>query len=308
LTRNYSPDLDARLFRKQSTHPFITPKPQNTMSKPNTNNLFDISGKVIVVSGAMGVLAGSLAHYFAEQGARVVFLDLPRAEDRLKATIEKAREKSPDSIYCCCDVLDRPSLEKTRDIILEKFGRIDVLVNGAGGNMPGAVVQPADSFFNLDFDQWRKVIDLNLGGTLLPILVFAKIFEQQKHGVILNFSSMSAQSALTRVFGYSNSKAAVDNLTKWLAVEFAQKIGPGVRVNAMAPGFFIGEQNRSLLLNPDGTYTPRGESVIRKTPFRRFGTADEIHGTAHFLISDAAQFVTGTIVPIDGGFSAYTGV
>ena len=272
------------------------------------NNLFDISGKVIVVTGAMGVLANALAHYLANQGARVVFLDLPRVEDKLKDTVEKARAVSPECMYCTGSVLEKADLEKARDAILAKYGRIDVIINGAGGNMPGAVVQPADSFFNLDYDQWRKVIDLNLGGTLLPILVFGKVFEQQKHGVILNFSSMSAQSALTRVFGYSNSKAAVDNLTKWLAVEFAQKIGPGVRVNAMAPGFFIGEQNRALLLNPDGSYTARGESVIRKTPFRRFGTADEIQGTAHFLISDAAKFVTGTIVPIDGGFSAYTGV
>ena len=271
-------------------------------------NLFSIKDKVIIVTGAMGVLANALAHYFAEQGARVVFLDLPRVEDKLKATVEKARAVSPECMYCTGSVLEKADLEKARDQTLAKYGRIDVIINGAGGNMPGAIVQPADSFFNLDYSQWRAVIDLNLGGTLLPILVFGKIFEQQKHGVIMNFSSMSAQSALTRVFGYSNSKAAVDNLTKWLAVEFAQKIGEGVRVNAIAPGFFIGDQNRALLTNPDGTYTPRGNSVIKKTPVGRFGIPEDIHGTAHFLISDAAKFVTGVVVPIDGGFSAYTGV
>ena len=272
------------------------------------NNLFDISGKVIIVTGAMGVLANALAHYFAEQGARVVFLDLPRVEDKLKDTVEKARAHSPDCMYCTGSVLDKADLEKARDQILAKYGRIDVIVNGAGGNMAGAIVQPTDSFFNLDYAQWRAVIDLNLGGTLLPILVFGKIFEQQKQGVILNFSSMSAQSALTRVFGYSNSKAGVDNLTKWLAVEFAQKIGEGVRVNAMAPGFFIGDQNRALLTNPDGSYTQRGQTVIKKTPAGRFGIPVDIHGTAHFLVSDASKFVTGVIVPIDGGFSAFTGV
>jgi len=272
------------------------------------NELFSIKGKVIVVTGAMGVLANSLSHYFAEQGARVVFLDLPRIEDKLKATVEKARLKSPECIYCTGSVLERASLEGARDVILQKFGRIDALINGAGGNMAGAIVQPTDSFFNLDYAQWRAVIDLNLGGTLLPILVLAKVFEQQKHGVIMNFSSMSAQSALTRVFGYSNSKAGVDNLTKWLAVEFAQKIGEGVRVNAIAPGFFIGEQNRALLTNPDGSYTQRGQTVIKKTPVGRFGIPEDIFGTSHFLISDAAKFVTGTIIPIDGGFSAFTGV
>lgn len=269
-------------------------------------NLFDIKGKVIVVSGSTGALAGSLAQYFAAEGANLVFLG--RSEEKLKSALEKARAQSPGSIYCVCDVLDKASLEKAKTEILETFGRIDILVNGAGGNMPGANIPPDGSFFDLNFEQWRAVIDLNLGGTLMPILVFAKVFEEQKRGVILNVSSMSAQSALTRVFGYSNAKAGVENLTKWLAVEFAQKIGEGVRVNAIAPGFFIGEQNRALLTTEDGGFTPRGKSVINKTPFGRFGKADEINGAAHFLISDASKFVTGTILPIDGGFSAFSGV
>jgi len=269
-------------------------------------NLFDIKGKVIAVSGSTGVLAGSLAQYLARQGAVVVFLG--RNVEKLEAALAEAKKYSPSSFYALCDVLDRASLERAREEISAKCGVLDALVNGAGGNMAGAVVPPDKSFFDLDYDAWRKVIDLNAGGTLLPTLVFGKIFEKQKRGVILNFSSMTAQSAITRVFGYSNAKAAVDNITSWLAVEFAKKIGEGVRVNAVAPGFFISEQNRALLTNPDGSYTARGASVIAKTPFGRFGKSDEVNGAAHFLLSDASKFVTGVVLPVDGGFSCFSGV
>ncbi len=269
-------------------------------------DLFDIKGKVVVVTGAAGALTGALSKYLAAQGARLALLG--RTEGRLKALLAEISSDSPDSAYFTCDVTDKDSLEGANEKILSKFGRIDALINGAGGNMPGAVIGPSQSFFDLDFDQWRSVMDLNLGGVLLSTLAFAKIFEKQKNGAIVNFSSMAARSALTRVLGYSNAKAGIDNLTKWLAVEFAKKIGEGVRVNAIAPGFFIGEQNRRLLLNGDGTPTDRGAQVIAKTPFGRFGKADEICGAVHFLISGASKFVTGTVVPIDGGFSAYTGV
>lgn len=269
-------------------------------------NLFDIKGKVVVITGAAGALTGALSKYLAAQGARLALLG--RTEGKLQALLAEISEDSPDSAYFVCDVTDKNSLECANEKILAKFGRIDALINGAGGNMPGAVIEPAKSFFGLDFDQWRAVVDLNLGGALLSTIAFAKVFEKQKSGAIVNFSSMAAQSALTRVLGYSNAKAGIDNLTKWLAVELAQKIGEGVRVNAIAPGFFIGEQNRKLLLNGDGTPTERGGKVIAKTPFGRFGQPDEICGTVHFLISGASKFVTGTVIPIDGGFSAYTGV
>lgn len=265
-------------------------------------DIFDISGKSIIVSGATGVLAGALARYFSECGARVAYLG--RSEEKLREAVFGVE----NCMTCVCDVLDEDSLISARDAVLAKFGGIDVLVNGAGGNLPGAVVPPDKSVFDLDFSQWKDVVDLNLRGVLLPTLVFAKEFEKSKKGVVLNFSSMTAQSAITRVLGYSNAKAAVDNLTKWLAVEFAKKIGEGVRVNAIAPGFFISAQNKKLLTNDDGSYTQRGSDVIAKTPFARFGKPDEIFGAARFLVSDASKFVSGVVLPVDGGFSCFSGV
>ena len=270
------------------------------------NNLFSLKDKVIVISGATGVLAGAAANYLASQGANVVFLG--RSEDKLKEALAAIKDFGGNCAYFACNVLDADALAEAKDFVLEKYGRIDVLINGAGGNMPGAVVMPDKSVFDLDYEQWQAVLNLNLGGTLLPTLAFGKVFETQKKGVVINFSSMSATQALTRVLGYSNAKAAVDNLTKWLAVELAKKIGDGVRVNAVAPGFFISDQNRALLTSPDGGLTARGTDVIKKTPFGRFGNADDLFGTIHFLCSDASAFVTGTVIPVDGGFSCFSGV
>lgn len=269
-------------------------------------NLFDISKKVIVVSGATGVLAGATARYLAECGASVAFLG--RNKQKLEELKQFVGEKNLDALVLDCDVLDKVSLENARDAIFAKWGKIDVLVNGAGGNQPGAVIPPTASFFDLDVAAWSNVLDLNLRGTILPTLVFCKCFEETRKGAIVNFSSMTAQSAVTRVFGYSNAKAAIDNLTKWLAVEFGKKLGDGVRVNAVAPGFFLSEQNRTLLTNPDGSFTSRGCDIVKKTPFGRFGNSDEVFGAVHFLCSDAAAFVTGTVLAIDGGFSAFSGV
>ncbi len=270
------------------------------------NKLFDIKNKVIVVSGSTGVLAGACADYLASQGASVVYLG--RSQEKLDAALAKTKGYDANCSSFVCDVQDENSLKKANDFVLEKYGKIDVIVNGAGGNMPGAVVMPDKSVFNLDMAQWNAVLNLNLAGTLLPSLIFGKVFETQKKGAIVNFSSMSATQAITRVLGYSNAKAAVDNLTKWLAVELAKKIGDGVRVNALAPGFFISEQNRALLTNTDGSLTSRGNDVIKKTPFGRFGNADDLFGTMHFLCSDASAFLTGTVIPVDGGFSCYSGV
>jgi NAD(P)-dependent dehydrogenase (short-subunit alcohol dehydrogenase family) len=273
---------------------------------PSSNSLFDIQGRVIVVTGATGVLAGSAARYFVAQGAHVVFLGRDEAKLRQAAADTTA---GPGQVATfACDVLDRPGLERTRDAVLARFGRVDVLINAAGGNQPGATIPPDKSFFDLDLAAYRQVLALNLEGTVLPSQVFATALVQQRRGGIINFSSMAAERAITRVVGYSNAKAAIDNFTRWLAVELATKYGDGLRVNAIAPGFFIADQNRRLLLNEDGTATPRGQSVLNQTPFRRFGATNELHGALHFLVSDASAFVTGVVIPVDGGFSCFSGV
>lgn len=275
---------------------------------PNGNlapsSLFDLSQRVIVVTGATGVLAGSAARYLAAQGARVVFLG--RDQAKLDRAVADTRNLPGETLAYSCDVLDVAGLERVRDDILARFGRIDALVNAAGGNQPGATITPDKTF--LDLAAYRQVLALNLEGTVVPTFVFAKVFAAQKRGSIVNFSSMASTQAITRVVGYSSAKAAVDNFTRWLAVELANKYGEGLRVNAVAPGFFVADQNRRLLLNEDGTPTPRGQTVLAKTPFKRFGEAPDLHGALHFLLSDASAFVTGTVLAVDGGFSCFSGV
>ncbi len=268
--------------------------------------LFDLTDRVIVVTGATGVLAGSAARYLAAQGARVVFLG--RDQGKLDTAIAEVTRSGGTALGFSCDVLDRAALQRTRDAVLAQWGRVDVLINAAGGNQPGATIAPEKTFLDLNLEAYRQVLALNLDGTVLPSQVFATALIAQKRGVIINFSSMAAARAITRVVGYSNAKAAIDNFTRWLAVEFATKYGDGLRVNAIAPGFFVADQNRRLLLKEDGTPTARGQSVIDQTPFRRFGTTPELHGTLHYLVSDASAFVTGTVVPVDGGFSCFSGV
>ena len=272
------------------------------------NQLFDLSGRVIVITGATGALAGSAADYLAAQKARVVYLG--RTQDKLDAAMARCRSRTRDAqcMGLVADVLDRPALEKARDVILKAWGAIDGLINGAGGNQPGATIPPDKNFADLDFEAFQQVVDLNLHGTVLPSLVFTPAMMQQGRGAIVNFSSASAPQAVTRVVGYSAAKAAVENFTRWLAVDMARRTAGKVRVNAVLPGFFIGEQNRRLLTNEDGTHTDRGRLVIGKTPFGRFGEASELHGAIHYLLSEASRFVTGTILPVDGGFGAYTGV
>lgn len=269
-------------------------------------NLFDIQGKVIAVTGAAGVLAGGTANYLQEQGATVIYLDL--RQEGVDRALEEAKKISANCYGYACNVLDQAAIDTVYEKIMTDIGRVDVLINGAGGNMPGATIAPDKDVFDLKIDDYSKVLDLNLKGTVMPTMTFAKAFKAQKSGCVVNFSSMSATQAITRVLGYSNAKAAIDNFTKWMATEMAMKYGDKVRVCALAPGFFIGNQNRALLINEDGSYTTRGNQVIQKTPFRRFGEQHEVYGTIHYLISDAAAFVTGVVVPVDGGFSAYTGV
>ena len=276
-------------------------------SADTSPSLFDLSDKVIVITGATGTLTGSAARYLAKQGARVVYL--ARNAEKLERALADCREQAPNAqcLGVVADVLDRPALEKARDQILAKWGRIDGLLNGAGGNIPGATISPDKSFQDLDFESLQQVVDLNFHGTVLPSLVFVDALIEAK-GSIINFSSASAPQAVTRVVGYSAAKSAVENFTRWLAVDMARKTGGKVRVNAVLPGFYIGEQNRHLLTNPDGSFTERGQLVVDNTPFGRFGEAEELHGALHYLLADASKFVTGTILPVDGGFVAFSGV
>ena len=208
-------------------------------------------------------------------------------------------------LFLTTDVLDRKILEQNLADILKAYGRIDALLNAAGGNMPGATISPTGDIFDLKIDEFQKVLDLNLTGTILPTQVFLKPMVEQRAGAIVNFSSMAAFRPLTRVAGYAAAKAGITNFTAFMATEIAKKFGEGIRINAIAPGFFLTEQNRALLTNPDGTYTQRGQDVIRQTPFGRMGRAEELCGTIQYLISDAASFVTGTVAVVDGGFNAF---
>jgi NAD(P)-dependent dehydrogenase (short-subunit alcohol dehydrogenase family) len=267
-------------------------------------SLFDLTGKVAVVTGGTGVLGGAITKGLAEAGTKVAVLG--RREDVADNVAKRLRETGCEAIALPADVLSIDSLKAAREKLRETYGRCDILVNAAGGNQPKATVMPDGSFFDLDKEALEQVIQLNLLGTMLPSQVFGEVMKEK--GSIINISSMAAQKPLTRVIGYAASKAAIDNFTKWLAVEMAHKHGAGLRVNAIAPGFFVGEQNKKLLLNEDGSLTARGQQIIDHTPMRRFGESEELIGTAIWLASDASKFVTGIIVPVDGGFSAFGGV
>lgn len=271
-----------------------------------TPDQFDLTGRVALVTGATGVLGGAMAHGLAARGAKVAVLG--RNAERAEQLAAELKAAGADALATPADVLDRISLEAAKRLIVERFGRLDILVNAAGGNLPGATLQPGASFFELGEEPMREVVDLNLMGTVLPIQVFGQALADGGHGAIVNVSSMAALRAITRVVGYSAAKAAVDNLTRWLAVEFGGRYGGALRVNAMAPGFFIGNQNRRLLLEEDGSLTARGRAIIEHTPLGRFGEADELVGTLVWLCSDASRFVTGVVVPVDGGFAVTSGV
>ncbi|MBD0777420.1 SDR family oxidoreductase [Maribacter sp. ANRC-HE7] len=267
---------------------------------------FNIKGKVAVITGGAGVLGGCIADNLAEAGVKIVILD--RDEKIIAAKVNAIIDNGGEAIGLVTNVLDKATLAKNRDKILTRFNKIDILLNAAGGNMPGATIGPDQTIFDLNIDDFQKVTDLNLNGTVLPSLVFGEVMAQQKEGAIVNYSSMSVERAITRVVGYSASKAAMENFTRWMSVEMATKFGGKIRVNAIAPGFFIGNQNRKLLTNDDGSYTERGNTIIKNTPMNRFGEADELNGAIHFLCSDAAKFITGVVIPVDGGFSAFSGV
>ncbi|MDR2850357.1 MAG: SDR family oxidoreductase [Verrucomicrobiota bacterium] len=276
------------------------------MAFSETNELFSIAGQVAVITGAGGVLGGSIAKSFVKAGAKVVAMDI--RQENLDARVNELLALGGEVIGVAGNVLDIASLEQAARTVTAKWGRIDSLLNIAGGNLPGATLAPDQPFFDMKIADWEKVTQLNLNGTVYPSLVFGKVMAEQRHGCIVNVSSMAAYSAITRVPGYSVAKTGVSNFTQWLASELALKYGDGIRVNAIAPGFFIGDQNRAVLINPDGSLTDRSVKVLAKTPMKRFGDISELNGAVQFLCSAAASFVTGAVLPVDGGFSAFSGV
>ncbi len=257
----------------------------------------------MVITGGTGILGSVIASYLAGEGASVVILG--RRREAGEALVNEIRRKGGEALFLETDVMDADRLTQNRDEILARYGRIDVLLNAAGGNMSGANIPPEKTFFDLDMNQFDQVVRLNLTGSVLPTQIFLQPMVQQKKGVILNFSSMAAFRPMTRVVGYAAAKAGVTNFTQFLATEVAIKFGEGIRVNAVAPGFFLTEQNRELLTNPDGSYTKRGQDVIRQTPFKRLGRPEELCGTIHYLVSDASAFVTGSTITVDGGFNVF---
>jgi len=267
---------------------------------------FNIDGKVAIITGGAGVLGSCIANSLAMSGVKIVILD--RDETAIQEKVAAINSNGGEAIGLITNVLDKTTLEKNREEILKHFEKIDVLLNVAGGNMPGATIGPDQTIFDLKMEDFQKVTDLNLNGTVLPSIVFGEIMAKQKEGVIINYSSMAVERVITRVVGYSASKAAMENFTRWMAVEMATKFGGNIRVNAIAPGFFIGNQNRRLLTNEDGSFTERGKTIIKNTPMQRFGETEELNGAIHFLCSDAAKFITGAVIPVDGGFSAFSGV
>jgi NAD(P)-dependent dehydrogenase (short-subunit alcohol dehydrogenase family) len=272
----------------------------------NVNQLFSLQNKTAVITGGTGVLGSAMVKGLAAAGANVVIIG--RRREVAEALAKELQAHGHRALGLSADVLQRQPLETARQQILNTFGTLDILVNAAGGNMPGATIAPDKTFMDLNMDDFQHVVDLNLLGTVLPSQVFCEPMVQQKKGVIINIASMSSFRPITRIVGYAAAKSAVHSFTEWMAIEMAKKFGEGIRVNAIAPGFFITEQNRALLTNPDGSFTARGQAVIANTPFGRFGKPEELIGTLVWLCSDAAAFVTGVDIPVDGGFNVFCGV
>ena len=272
----------------------------------DSNNLFSLKDKVIVVTGGTGVLGGSFVKGIANAGGIAVILGRNKEvgrqrEDEINASGGKA-------FSVVADVLEEADLVKAKNTILEKYGTIDGLVNGAGGNMPEGVLQPDADIFSMNIDGMKKAMVLNVWGTIIPTQVFGAVMAQKGGGSIVNISSVSSKQVVTKVLGYSMGKAAVDCYNQWFAVEVANRFGDAIRVNAIMPGFFLTEQNRTLLTQPDGSFTQRGKLVIQHTPFKRFGKPEELVGALIYLLSDASKFVTGMQIGVDGGFTVFSGV
>lgn len=268
---------------------------------------FDLSNKVAVITGGSGTLGTAMAKGLSDAGARVCIIG--RDIDKARRAARTISTDATRAVGLSADVTHLDEVERAAEAILMKWGQLDILVNAAGGNRPEATTNPKQSFFDLSPEVMRSVFDLNLTGSIIPSQVFGRTMAQQKSGVIVNISSMAAGRPLTRVVSYAAAKAAIDNFTRWLAVYMAKEHSPSIRVNAMAPGFFLAEQNRAMLVDAaTGELTPRGRAIIDHTPMSRFGDAEDLIGTLVWLTSDASRFVTGIVVPVDGGFSAFGGV
>ncbi|HLT08672.1 MAG TPA: SDR family oxidoreductase [Cyclobacteriaceae bacterium] len=270
------------------------------------HNPFSVNSKIIMLSGATGVLGKAIALHLAGQGAHVIILG--RNPEKVGDLVSQIKNAGGAATVAVADVTSETQLQALQTQLSQQFEHIDVLINAAGGNMPGAVVTPDQTIADLASEDVKKIMDLNYLGTFLPVKTFLPLLKAAETASIINISSMAASRPMTRVMGYASAKAAVDNLTKWLAVEFAKKFGSHLRVNAVAPGFFLTEQNRQLLTEGDGSLTTRGNQIIEHTPMARFGDPEDLFGAIQWLCSNASKFVTGTIIPVDGGFSAFSGV
>ena len=268
--------------------------------------MFSLKDKVIIVTGGTGVLGNSFVNGIVEAGGSVGILGRNEAMANERANV--INQNGGQAIALVADVLNEGQLLDAKKKVLDKFGKIDGLVNGAGGNMPDGVLQSEDSIFKIKIDGMKRVMDINLWGTLIPTQIFGEAIADSGKGSIVNISSMNSKRAITKVLGYNMGKAAVDCYNQWFAVELSKRYGDKIRMNALAPGFFLTEQNRNLLTKPGGGFTERGEQVIRQTPFKRFGHPDELKGALVWLLSDASQFVTGSMICVDGGFSIFGGV
>lgn len=269
------------------------------------NEIFGIAGKVAVITGGSGVLGSNIARGFLQAGAKVFIIG---AHQEKVSDMLMELKSLGEVDGKACNVLDMDELRRLRGDILVRWGHVDILVNAAGGNIPGGTLTQEQTILEMKVANLNKVVDLNLYGSVYPCLVFGETMAEQGQGNIVNVSSMASFSAITRVPGYSIAKSGIEIFTKWLATEMALKFNERIRVNAIAPGFFIGHQNRAVLINPDGTLTERSKKVLAKTPMKRFGDISELNGIVQFLCSDAASFMTGTVIPVDGGFSAFSGI
>ncbi len=267
---------------------------------------FSLSGKVVVITGATGVLGESFALATAAAGAKVAILG--RNKERADARVAAIREAGGEAMAVLTDVLDEGAVKHAAQVIVDTWGTVDGLVNAAGGNIPGATIGPDQNLFDASIEDTKKAVDLNLFGTVIPTHIFGRIIAEKGKGSIVNISSLAAHQALTRVLGYTMAKSAIEGYTKWMAVELAQRYGDKVRVNAISPGVFLTEQNRTLLINEDGSYSDRAQRFVNGTAFGRLGNPEELTGTLVYLLSDASAFVSGESIMVDGGFKAWSGV
>ena len=284
-----------------------TTEKKSTLTLDNLMRMYDFTGKTVAITGGVGILGSEFACALVGCGANVAILDINLTAG--KALLERMGKRASQAELFQCDVLNTASLAKAAADVVARFGKVDCLINAAGGNKPQATTGPQQTFFDLPTDAVRWVFELNLLGTVLPCQVFGKMMADRGEGIILNVSSMAAFRPLTRVVSYSGAKAGISNFTQWLAVHMAQEYSPRIRVNALAPGFFLTEQNRFLVTDREtGEYTARGKAIIAHTPMGRLGEPEELLGAVLWLLSPASAFVTGTVVAIDGGFAAFSGV